>query len=73
LCDYLDAAARKGKLTFANSSYATEILMGMLCEPVYGELSLQSQEFALYGSTEEAVEQAIDIFLRGCNTQEAAA
>ena len=73
LCDYLDAAARKGKLTFANSAYATESLMGMLREPLYGELGLQSQEFTLYGSAEEAVEHAVDIFLRGCNTQEAAA
>ncbi|HSU33690.1 MAG TPA: TetR/AcrR family transcriptional regulator C-terminal domain-containing protein [Bryobacteraceae bacterium] len=73
LCDYLDAAARKGKLTFANSAYATESLMGMLREPLYGELSLHWQEFTLYGSAEEAVEHAVDIFLRGCNAQEAAA
>ena len=73
LCDYLDAAARKGKLAFANSAYATESLMGMLRAPLYGELSLHSQESTLYGSAEEAVEHAVDIFLRGCNTHEAAA
>jgi len=73
LCDYLDAAARKGKLTFANSAYAAESLMGMLREPLYGKLSWQSQEFTLYGSAEEAVEHAVDIFLRGYNTQETAA
>ena len=47
--------------------------MGMLREPLYEELSLHSQEFTFYGSAEEAVEQAVDIFLRGCNIQEAAA
>ena len=72
LCDYLDAAARKGKLAFANSAYATESLMGMLREPLYQELTLHSQEFTFYGSAEEAVEQAVDIFLRGCNVRETA-
>ena len=72
LCDYLDAAARKGKLAFANSAYAAESLMGMLREPLYQELTVHSQEFTFYGSAEEAVEQAIDRFLRGCNAQETA-
>jgi AcrR family transcriptional regulator len=73
LCEYLDAAARKGKLAFANSAYATESLMGMLREPLYQELTLHSQEFTFYGSAEEAVQQAVDIFLRGCNARETAA
>ena len=73
LCDYLDAAARKGKLAFANSAYATESLMAMLREPLYQEPTLHSQEFTFYGSAEEAVEQAVDIFLSGCNIQETAA
>jgi hypothetical protein len=73
LCDYLDAAARKGKFAFANSAYATESLMGMLREPLYQELTLHSQEFTFYGSAEEAVEQIVDIFLSGCNIQETAA
>jgi AcrR family transcriptional regulator len=73
LCNYLDAAARKGKLAFVNSVYATESLLGMLREPLYGELTLHPQEFALYEYAEEAVEQAVDIFLGGCNAQETAA
>ena len=73
LCDYLDAAARKGRLAFANSAYATESLMAMLREPLYQELTLHSQDFTFYGSAEEAVEQAVDIFLSGCNIQEIAA
>ena len=73
LCDYLDAAARKGKLAFANSAYATESLMGMLREPLYQELTVHSQELTFYGSAEEAVQHAVDIFLRGCNAQETAA
>ena len=73
LCDYLDAAARKGKLAFAKSAYAAESLMGMLREPLYQELTLHSQELTFYRSAEEAVEQAVDIFLRGCIAQETAA
>lgn len=73
LRDYLDAAARKDTLTFANSAYAAESLMGMLREPLYGELTVHSQEFTSYGSAEEAVEQAVDRFLGGCSTREAAA
>ncbi len=73
LRDYLDAAARKGTLTFANSAYAAESLMGMLREPLYEELTVHSQELTSYGSAEEAVEQAVDRFLGGCNTQETAA
>jgi AcrR family transcriptional regulator len=72
LCDYLDAAASKGKLAFAHTAYAAESLMGMLREPLYQELTVHSQEFTFYGSAEEAVEQAVDRFLRGCNAQEAA-
>jgi AcrR family transcriptional regulator len=67
LCDYLDAAARKGRLAFANNAYAAESLMGMLREPLYQELTVHSQEFTSYGSAEEAVEQAVDRFLGGCN------
>lgn len=73
LCDYLDAAARNGTLTFANTAYAAESLMGMLREPLYGELTVHSQEFTSYASAEEAVEQAVDRFLGGCDTEETAA
>jgi len=73
LCDYLDAAAKKGKLAFANTAYAAESLIGMLREPLYEELTVHSEEFTFYGSAEEAVQQAVDRFLRGCNTREAAA
>jgi len=73
LCDYLDAAARKGKLAFANTAYAAESLIGMLREPLYEELTVHSQEFTFYGSAEEAVEQAVDGFLWGCNARDAAA
>jgi AcrR family transcriptional regulator len=73
LRDYLDAAAGKGKLAFANSAYAAESLIGMLREPLYEELTVHSQEFTFYRSAEEAVEQAVDRFLAGCNAQEAAA
>jgi hypothetical protein len=41
--------------------------MGMLREPLYQELTVHSQEFTSYGSAEEAVEQAVDRFLGGCN------
>lgn len=73
LCDYLDAAARKGRLSFANTAYAAESLIAMLREPLYEELTVHSQEFTFYGSAEEAVEQAVDRFLRGCDAREAAA
>jgi len=73
LRDYLDAAARKGTLDFTNSAYAAESLMGMLREPLYQELTVHSQELTFYGSAEEAVQHAVDIFLRGCNAQETAA
>lgn len=73
LRDYLDAAAGKGKLAFANSAYAAESLMGMLREPLYQELAVHSQELTSYGSAEEAVEQAVDRFLVGCNAKETAA
>jgi AcrR family transcriptional regulator len=73
LCDYLDAAAGKGKLAFAHSAYAAESLMGMLREPLYQELTVHSQELTSYGSAEEAVEQAVDRFLGGCSAQEATA
>lgn len=73
LCDYLNAAARKGKLAFVNSAYATESLLGMLREPLYRELTLHPQEFAFYGYAEDAVEQAVDVFLGGCNAKGAAA
>lgn len=73
LCDYLDAAAGKGKLAFANTAYAAESLIAMLREPLYEELTVHSQEFTYYGSAEEAVEQAVDRFLRGCDAREAAA
>ena len=67
LCDYLDAAARNGTVTFTNSAYAAESLMGMLREPLYGELTVHSQEFTAYASAEEAVEQAVSRFLNGCS------
>jgi len=70
LRDYLDAAARKGTLAFTNSAYAAESLMGMLREPLYQELTVHSQELTFYGSAEEAVQHAVDIFLRGCNAWE---
>ena len=73
LCDYLYAAAGKGKLSFANTAYAAESLISMLREPLYEELTVHSQEFTFYGSAEEAVEQAVDRFLWGCNAREAAA
>jgi len=73
LRDYLDAAARKGTLAFTNSAYAAESLMGMLREPLYQELTVHSQELTFYGSAEEAVQHAVDIFLRGCNARETAA
>jgi hypothetical protein len=73
LRDYLDAAAEKGKLAFANSEYAAESLMGMLREPLYEELTAHIQEFTFYGSAGEAVQRAVDIFLRGCDAQERAA
>jgi len=73
LCDYLDAAARKGKLAFANTAYAAESLIGMLREPLFEELTVHSQEFTYYASAEEAVEQAVDRFLWGCDAREAAA
>jgi len=70
LRDYLDAAARKGKLAFANMTYAAESLIGMLREPLYQELTVHSQEFTFYGSAEEAVEQAVDRFLWGCDARD---
>jgi AcrR family transcriptional regulator len=73
LRDYLDAAAKKGELAFANSEYAAESLMGMLREPLYEELTAHTQEFTFYGSAEEAVQRAVDIFLGGCDAQERAA
>lgn len=73
LCDYLDAAAGKGKLAFANAAYAAESLIAMLREPLYEELTVHSQEFTYYRSAEEAVEQAVDRFLWGCDAREAAA
>ncbi len=73
LRDYLNAAAKKGKLAFANSEYAAESLMGMLREPLYEELTAHTQEFTFYGSAGEAVQRAVDIFLRGCDAQERAA
>ena len=73
LCDYLDAAAGKGRLAFANTAYAAESLIGMLREPLYEELTVHSEEFTFYGSAEEAVEQAVDRFLWGCDAREAAA
>jgi AcrR family transcriptional regulator len=73
LCDYLDAAARKGKLAVANNAYAAESLMGMLREPLYEELTAHSQELTFYRSAEEAVQHAVDVFLRGCDAREIAA
>jgi len=73
LRDYLDAAAKKGKLAVANSVYAAESLMGMLREPLYQELIVHSQGLTFYGSAEEAVQHAVDIFLRGCDAREIAA
>lgn len=73
LCDYLDAAAAKGKLAFANTAYAAESLIAMLREPLFEELTVHSQELTYYASAQEAVEQAVDRFLRGCSAQEAAA
>ena len=73
LRDYLDAAAKKGKLAVASSAYAAESLMGMLREPLYQELIVHSQGLTFYGSAEEAVQRAVDIFLRGCDAREMAA
>jgi AcrR family transcriptional regulator len=73
LRDYLDAGAKKGKLAVANSAYAAESLMGMLREPLYQELIVHSQGLTFYGSAEEAVQHAVDIFLRGCDAREIAA
>ena len=70
LCDYLDAAAKKGKLAFANSAYAAESLMGMLREPLYQELTTHSQKLTFCGSAGEAVQHSVEIFLRGCDTRE---
>jgi hypothetical protein len=47
--------------------------MGMLREPLYQELTVHSQALTFYGSAEEAVQHAVDIFLRGCGAQETAA
>jgi len=73
LCDYLDAAAGKGRLAFANTAYAAESLIAMLREPLYDELTVHSEEFTFYASAEEAVEQAVDRFLWGCGAREEAA
>jgi hypothetical protein len=73
LCEYLEAAARKGKLAFANSAYAAEGLIDILREPLYQELTVHSQEFTFYESAEEAVEHAVDVFLKGFNVRETAA
>lgn len=70
LREYLDAAAGKGRLAFAHSGYAAESLMGMLREPLYQELTLHSDELTSYGTADEAVEQAVDRFLEGCNVRE---
>ena len=72
LCAYLDAAAAKGKLAFVNAGYAAESLIAMLREPLYEELTVHSQELTFYASAEEAVEQAVDRFLRGCDARQAA-
>lgn len=73
LTSYLEAAARKGKLAFANSGYAAESLIGMLREPLHQELMVHSHAITSYESAEEAVEQAVDRFLGGCEIQEVAA
>lgn len=70
LRDYLEAAARKGKLEFVNSGYAAESLIGMLREPLQQELLVHSHAITSYKSAEEAVEQAVDRFLGGCAVQE---
>ena len=73
LRDYLDAAAKKGKLAVANAAYAAESLMGMLREPLYQELTAHSQGLTFYRSPKEAVQRAVDVFLRGCDAREIAA
>lgn len=73
LCAYLEAAAGKGRLAFANAGYAAESLIAMLREPLYQELTVHSQALTFYASAGEAVEQAVDRFLRGCNARRAAA
>ena len=74
LNDYLDGAAGKGKLAFANSGYAAEALHGHAARAPFPTRSSPCipEELTSYGSAEEAVEQAVDRFLGGCRAREAA-
>ena len=67
LQEFLKRAASTGQLDAQQSDLTGEILMGLLREPLYQAISLHSEELTFYGSGQEAVEAAVDMFLYGCN------